>query len=289
MTLNNWLENLPVDDSLPDYLDHSEIRPAYKKPYAITPQASDFGVFKLAAVLDKFDVRNFEGGECVQWYWDNAHKWGTFETQEKFDQVARKKISDHVGYTRKCNNACSVVERLYDKAASAAVEFDEVIDAIAFLDPSVEIPDERIDQRQSETLIDISQRRDFLKFVRIDNDFLATMRRLFPVDIHRVGHRDVLCKRIHVGNYIRDYPIHRLVWWKSHPLVSPEELNEALETRNGNGLDLRLSNWFSVDEAAAQRKAESVPKEYRESESGIMFDSGQKPVRQKRPKAPKKS
>jgi hypothetical protein len=107
----------------------------------------------------------------------------------------------------------------------------------------------------------MTKRTDFLKVLKIDTSFLPILRRLYPFDIVRVGHTDVVTKRIPIGSVVRDFPVRKLVFWQQHPNVGGAELEEAVESRNADPLDWRSANLFSTWQDQAALEASGVPEE----------------------------
>jgi hypothetical protein len=226
--------------------------------------AKSFAICGLSKAISDFGCGPFEFDGLARWYWKTALTWPKMENQVEFDRYARQRVADRVGYTRRYHECCSVIDRLYDKARGVGVDFDEVIDAIAFLSKPEAIPESKIQQNGETTLVDMTQRSDFPKLLKIDAAFLPVLRRLWPLDIIRVGHTDVVSKRIAIGSIVRDFPIYKLVYWQQHPQDTRVELDESVESRNGDGLDLRAVNLISLWAERAKIDAASVPDEFSE-------------------------
>lgn len=155
----------------------------------------------LWRALEDFGCGPFEQSGVIDWYWRTAPTWPKkATTQIEFDKYARQRLADRVGYTRRYSDACSIIDRLYDKARGIGVEFSEVIDAIVFLAGPEVIAESRVQENGETTLIDVTRRSDFPRVLKIDTEFLPVLRRLWPLDIVRVGHRDIVMKRIPVGS-----------------------------------------------------------------------------------------
>jgi hypothetical protein len=201
-----------------------------------------FAVFKLVPTLEKFKCGMFEIEGQVGWYWRTALTWAKQATQSDFDAYATKRLSDHVGYSRRHAESCGVIDRLFDKAMFAQCEFEEVIAAMAFLTDSKEIPADLVEQRDATTFIDLTARIDSPKILKVDNDFFPVLNRLWTFE----RQDDVVLKKIPVGVVTREFNLRRLAFWFQHKDVTLVELNEALETRNGDLLDWRRENMFST-------------------------------------------
>jgi hypothetical protein len=220
-----------------------------------------FAICGLSKAVEDFGCGPFEFDGLARWYWQKAPTWPKKENQIEFDRYARQRVADRVGWARRYHESCSVIDRLYDRARSVGVEFSEVIDAIAFLSKPEAISESKIQQNGETTLVDLTQRSDFPKLLKIDAAFLPVLRRLWPLDIIRVGHNDIVSKRIPVGSIVRDFPIYKLVYWQKHPTVTRVELDESVESRNGDGLDLRAVNLVSAWAERAKIDAAGVPDE----------------------------
>jgi hypothetical protein len=244
--------------------DIEVIRP--QLPALTYPDAfvSNFAIFRLHFVLADFGVGQFEGETVIKWFWKTAGTWPNQPSQESFDRYARRRIADHVGYTRRYLDACSVVGRLYDKAHEDGVTFNEVMEAIEFLAKPEEIPVSSIFTNGDRAILDLTKRTDFPKLIKVDTSFLPTMGKLWPVDIVRVGRKDVVMKRVPVGSIVRDVPIRKLVFGEKHQSVGLLEMDEAIESRNGDPLDLRVANLYSAWEEETIFQSTIIPDEFPE-------------------------
>jgi hypothetical protein len=220
-----------------------------------------FAIFKLSQVLADFGVGPFESDTVIRWFWKAARSWPAKKSQIEFDQYARARVSDYVGYTRKRLDAFNVIDRLFDKARFVGVTFDEVIDAVAFVSKSEPMPEGMVIENGTSALVDLTKRADSPKVLKIDLDFLPALRKLYPFD--RVD--DVVVKNIPVSDRLtREFPIRKFAFWQQHPKIDRVELDEALACHNGDLLDWRRANLYSEWAERAAQVAAGMPEEYSE-------------------------
>jgi hypothetical protein len=218
-----------------------------------------FAIFSLSNVLAEFGVGAFESDSVIRWFYQTAPTWPRKSTQIEFNKYARERVSDRVGYTRRRADACTIVDRLFDKAATLGATFDEVMDAITLLAKPEELPASMIDERGTETFVDLTKRADSPKVIRMDTEFLQVLRRLCPFE----REDDVVIKCIPIGTIIREYPLRKLAFWCQHRDTSKAEL-DSLIARNGDPLDWRRVNLSSRQierQEQAAVEAAGVPEE----------------------------
>jgi hypothetical protein len=86
---------------------------------------------------------------------------------------------------------------------------------------------------------------------KVDPDFFPVLN---PLCILEPDHYFLL-KKIPIGTVCREFNLRQLAFWFQNPGVSRVELEEAIETRNGDLLDWRRVNMFSLWAEAAKDDA----------------------------------
>jgi hypothetical protein len=191
----------------------------------------------------------------VNWYWSNCKTWKA-TTYAEFVAVARKKLRDHLGYTQKYNEAASTVGRLFDKARFSSVEFDDVITAITFLAPTQPMPNEVFTNDRA-AVVDVTLRESSPRILRVDADFLPTLRQLYP--FRREG--DQILKTIPTAPVL---DLNFLAFWRLYPDMTLRDFEYDRVFRNGDKLDWCATNMRSRRREKAELLRGAVPNEYME-------------------------
>jgi hypothetical protein len=222
----------------------------------------DFAIFGFGRTLEDFSVGAFEGSTVAAWYWKASRFWPRKGSQSEFNKYARARISDFVGYTRRRGDAFHVVDRLFDKARFLGTTLEEVINAVTFLSPTKLLPSGTVHENGDgdSALVDLTRRKDSPKLLKIDLDFLPTLKRLYPFE--RID--EVVLKHIPVGETAtREFSLVKLAWWSQNPNTTLEEMDKAIGFRNGDKLDWTKENLFSKWKVFACEE-EGVPAEFPE-------------------------
>jgi hypothetical protein len=233
-----------------------DIRKARLLQPDVSKFAKDFLVAGLHNTLVEYGCGPYEVDAHIDWYWRESKCWKAAAYPE-FVALARKKLSDRVGYTRRRREAETTVAKLYDKAMYMPVEFDDVIAAINFLAPSQPMPNKFI-ENEGYSIVDVTLRESSPRVMRVERDFLPTLERLFPWR----RDEDRIVKAIPTAP--RDLDLNVLAFWKLYPDSTPREIEHARLFRNGDRLDWTRGNLRSKWRDNAQRQKDSVPAEYME-------------------------
>lgn len=221
----------------------------------------EFAIFGLLRTLEDFGVGPFEGARVAEWYWRVSRSWPRKQSQGEFNCYARARISDFVGYTRRRADAFHIVERLFDKARFMGTTLDEVIDAVTFLAKTEPLPAEMVFENGDVAIIDLTQRKDSPKLLKVDADFLPTLKRLYPFE--RVD--DIVVKNIPVGETsTRGFSLVKLAWWSQNTTTTLEEMDRAIAFRDGDRLNWTRGNLYSIWQARAEARDSGVPAELKE-------------------------
>ena len=228
-----------------------------------------FAIFGLSRALADFDCGQFEQERCISWYWRTAWTWTPQGSQEEFNRYARRRVSDHVGYTKRRKDAWGTIDRLFDDARDQGVTFEQVIQAVTFLCPTQEMP-YPVHVNGSVTLVDLTKREDSPKILMIDTSFLPTLKALYPFE--RID--DVVVKQIPVGTVSRELNLVTLPFWKLFPDAEFEERKTAIEFGAGGRLDWTTTNlnskWRGIHAAKYQSRFWKEPME-KQHQDGTVY------------------
>jgi hypothetical protein len=199
-----------------------------------------FAVFGLWGALSDFGCGEFESDPHIRWYWKTASKWPTQQSQREFNAYARKRLADRVGHSRRTVDASTIVDRLFDKARVTSVTFEEVITAVTTLVPTEPFPFEVVTNRKTAS-VDLTQRADSPKVLKVNLSFLPVLKRLYPFR----REDDVVVKPIPVGAASRELDLVTLAFWLRFPDAERHD-RAAIRFRDGNGLNWAAGNLSSL-------------------------------------------
>jgi hypothetical protein len=234
----------------------SQIRLAPALQPDVSNFAKDFLVAGLHNTLVEYGCGPFETDAHIEWYWKESKFWKA-ATYPEFVAVARKKLSDRLGYTKRRNEAATTIARLFDRAMYMQVNLDDVIAAVNTLAPTEPMPNKFI-ENDAYAIVDVTLRESSPRVLRVERDFLPMLERLYPWR----RDDDRVVKTIPTAP--RPLDLNILAFWRLHPDTTPSEIEHARVFRNGDHLDWTRSNLRSKWRDTAERQKDVVPAEYME-------------------------
>jgi hypothetical protein len=217
----------------------------------------DFLTEHLYSTLIAYGCGQFEIDTHVDWFWKSSIAWRA-TTYPEFVVLARKKLSDHLGYTERRRDAETTISRLFDKAIFMPVTLTEAVDAVVLLVPTQPMPNQTF-ETDRHAIVDVSWGTDSqLRLLKIDRDFLPTLRRLYPWRLER-------------GEIVKDIPgkaepfdVSQLAFWHNHADTNRDELRFGRVFLNGDPLDWTRANLRSEWRLNAEQHQTGVPAEFKE-------------------------
>jgi hypothetical protein len=237
-----------------EFIPDVRFAPALKPD--VSKFAKDFLVKGLYETLIEFGCGPFELDAHIDWFW-HEHKFWKATTFAEFVTVARKRLSDRLGYTKRRNVAATTVARLFDKALYMPVTLDDVVHSLTVLAPTQKMPNE-VFANDRAAIVDVTSRPSSPRLLKVEADFLPILEKLFPW--RREDDRIVKT----VPGAPRDLDINVLAFWRLFPDTTPQEIETARVFRNGDKLDWTQGNLRSKWRDAAERQKAAVPAEYME-------------------------
>jgi hypothetical protein len=190
--------------------------------------------------LYDFGCGAFEADEYVRWFWRTAPTWKPKNSQAEFNTFARERLSDKVGYTRRRNKAWGVIDNLFYEAEEKGITFEQILDALRFLCPTEPMPFPT-EERGGVTFIDVTQREDAPKILKVDTDFARLVVELYPW--RREGNQ--LLKTIPIGSTSREFDLKQLAFWNLYRDAEKPEREHAIDFHDGDPLNWLRTNLFS--------------------------------------------
>jgi len=244
---------MPTTSPHPFFVPDVRFAPALKND--VSQFVKDFLVAGLHNTLVEYGCGPFEIDAHIEWYWKESKFWRA-ATYPEFVTVARKKLSDRLGYTKRRNEAATTVARLFDKAMYMQVSIDDVVAAVNTLAPTEPMPNE-IFTNEHAAIVDVTSRPTTPRLLKVEADFLSTLQKLYPWR----REDDRIVKSIPTS---RDVDLCVFAFWKIHPDMSPREFEVARVFRNGDRLDWTRDNLRSRWRDKAESLKGCVPAEYYE-------------------------
>jgi hypothetical protein len=223
-----------TDPAMPEIeIETIQVRPA---PVTSTPEAKAFYDSRFYELLEDLDVGPFESQAVTRWFWKESHSWPT----QDFDKYARYRIRRFIRETRRRADATTVVSRLFDKARSE-VSFSQAIDAVTLLAQGEPMPGDIIAVNGSVVFLDLTQRSDYPRVLKIDSAFLPVAQRLWPFAYEH--ETQAVIKRVPVGDgVVQPIPMLWLAFWSQHPAGLSRNDLMSVVPENGDPLDWRSEN-----------------------------------------------